>query len=299
MAAGHDRVDELLDAPRRNRRVLVTPEGVPLELDIAGAGERLVAFCIDAGIIFGGAFLLAVLISQFAVRSEGAAAARTLLLFAAFLMRTCYFTVLELFLQGRTVGKNICGLRVINRDGGELTPGAVTARNLIREAEVFLPLSLFFSLDADAGAVRQFAFIGWAALGCALPLLNRDRLRPGDIIAGTQVIAMPKRRLLSDLSVPAPGGKQRSHVFTPAQLSKYGAYELQVLEELLRRPRNAETRKLLADVCAAICGKIGWAEPVPADRMIDFLTDFYTAERAELERGKLFGRLREDKNTPA
>ncbi len=286
------------NAPRRNRRVLTTPEGVPLELDIAGAGERLVAFSIDVGIIFAGSFLLALLMERIVVLGEGTAAARTLLLFASFLARTFYFIVFELLWQGVTPGKRTCGLRVINRNGGELTSGAVTARNLIREAEIFLPLSLLFSLDVDAGAARQFAFVGWAALGCALPLLNRDRLRPGDIIAGTQVIAMPKRELSLDLSLRTPDAGRKSYAFTHEQLSKYGAYELQVLEELLRRPRNRETRMLLDEVCATIRRKIEWPEPVPAGRTIEFLNDFYTAERAELERGKLFGRLREDKNAP-
>ncbi len=175
---------------------------------------------------------------------------------------------------------------------------ALAARNLIREAEVFLPLSLLFSLDADAGAARQLSFVCWAALGCALPLLNRDHLRPGDIIAGTQVIAMPKRELSPDLSLRTPGAGRKSHAFTHEQLSKYGAYELHVLEELLRRPDSGDTRALLAEVCAAIRRKIDWPDPVPGDRTVEFLNDFYTAERAELERGKLFGRLREDKNAP-
>lgn len=299
MATTNDRLDELFDAPRRNRRVLVTPEGVPLDLTIAGVGERLAAFGADFGILLGGVFVLSVVMEQLVVRGAGMAVAKTLIQFVAFLVRTFYFTYFELFWQGRTPGKKVCGLRVINRSGGELTAGAVIARNLIREAEFFLPLSLLFSLDADTGKVQQFAFVGWAVLGGSLPLLNRDHLRSGDLIAGTQVISMPKRELSSDLTVPSPEAKPEGYSFTRDQLSKYGAFELQVLEELLRRPKNAETMRLLADVRTRICKKIGWSEPVPTGRLIEFLTAFYTAEREELERGKLFGRLREDKNAPA
>ena len=51
------------------------------------------------------------------------------------------------------------------------------------------------------------------------------------------------------------------------------------------------------EVCAKICAKIGWTAPVPAADVVPFLTEFYSAERAFLERERLYGRLREDKNS--
>lgn len=295
MATTADRVDELLAAPRRDRRTLMTPEGVPLELSIAGRGERLAAFGLDFAILLGTIFVLSLLLDLLVVQSAGEAVAKTLVQFAAFLVRSLYFVHFELAWQGATPGKRASGLRVINRDGGELTAGAVIARNIVREAEFFLPLSLLLSIDADAGLGWQYALAGWAVLGAGLPLWNRDRLRVGDLIAGTQVISMPKRALARDLSVRAQAGAKREHVFTREQLSKYGAYELQVLEELLRRPQTPQTEQTLDDVCRRICRKIDWAEPVPSQKVRGFLADFYAAEREDLERGKLFGRLREDK----
>jgi len=52
--------------------------------------------------------------------------------------------------------------------------------------------------------------------------------------------------------------------------------ELQVLEEFLRRRPGPETGRLLAGIVEKIKREISW-------------TDFYTAERAVLERGGLFG----------
>jgi hypothetical protein len=83
--------------------------------------------------------------------------------------------------------------------------------------------------------------------------------------------------------------------FKPAQLQAYGAFELQVLEELLRRPPSRETAQVLAEVCGKICRKIGWSEPVPPNNVTEFLRDFYAAERAFLEREQLFGKARADK----
>ncbi len=125
----------------------------------------------------------------------------------------------------------------------------------------------------------------------AIPALNRDRMRGGDLIAGTIVISLPKVTLLSDLVE-----RTLRFVFTPAQLQAYGAFELQVLEELLRRPQNKESTQVLDEVADKICRKIGWTVPLPRSDVTVFLRDFYTAERAFLEREQLYGKARADKH---
>jgi hypothetical protein len=186
---------------------------------------------------------------------------------------------------------------VIDRNGGPLLPGAIVARNMTREVEIFLPLGLFFSLpkmDTGANFWIAAAYLGWIVLISALPLFNRDHLRAGDLIAGTMVISVPRRHLLSDLVET-----QTKYSFTRAQLGAYGAFELQVLEELLRRPPSLETSRTQEDVCGKICRKIGWTDPVPWEETLTFLTAFYTAERAHLERDQLFGHYRADKTEAA
>lgn len=299
MRATDDRIDELFGGLRHNRRALVTPEGVPLDVTIAGAGDRAIAFAIDFAIILAVVGVLVILASYIVKAGIGADIGETILLFTAFLVRTCYFTHFELAWQGKTPGKKRCGLRVINRDGGELTSSAVVARNLIREVEFFLPLCLLFGLDEDSGKAAQLTLAGWAFLVASLPLWNKDRLRAGDIIAGTQVVSVPKRDLESDLSIGPAAETNHAYTFTPEQLKKYGAFELQVLEEILRRPPAPGQENLLRDVCDKIRRKIGYADPVPTHNVHRFLKDFYTAERTVLERDKLFGRMREDKDSPA
>ena len=302
MATTTDRVGELIEGIRRNRRVIVSPEGVPLDIQVAGHGERLTAFAIDITFMFVTIALLYVLMVFLFFTRTNVSVGMTLILFIAFIVRNLYFLHFELAWQGRTPGKKICGLRVINRTGGELTPSSVIARNLTREVEFFLPLSLYLSLDSDQGIWQQLTLFGWVLAIAVLPLFNRDHLRAGDLIAGTQVIVMPKRVLLGDLSesaktaTAAATAEKPRYTFTHHQLAVYGAFELQVLEEFLRRPDSKETQKLLEDVCRKICNKIGWEEDIPEASVRLFLTDFYTAERAELERGQLFGRLRADKN---
>ena len=54
---------------------------------------------------------------------------------------------------------------------------------------------------------------------------------------------------------------------------------------------------MLDEVCDKICRKIGWTDPLPRRDVIAFLRDFYTAERAFLEREQLYGKARPDKYT--
>jgi uncharacterized RDD family membrane protein YckC len=294
-----DRVTHFLEGTRRNRREITTPEGVPLEVEIATFPERATAFVLDLAIWFGATIIL--LLSLFLLlgpllgllRFAGAGALFVgLLLFFAFIIRNFYFLHFELVWRGTTPGKRIVGLRVIDRGGGPLLPAAVVARNLTREIEAFVPLSLLLSLNSGAAGGWERLCLGlWLMLFAALPLFNRDRMRAGDLIAGTLVIAMPQRSLLADLV-----DERARFAFSESQLRAYGAFELQILEELLRRPDGPETRQLRREVCEKISRKIAWSAAVPDGEVERFLRDFYVAERAWLEREQLFGKIHADKH---
>jgi uncharacterized RDD family membrane protein YckC len=288
-----DRINRFLDGVKRNRREITSPEGIVLEVEVANNGERLVAFIIDFLFWMLGTALLYLVLALLAVEQMSGAVAMTIIFFIAFLLRNLYFIHFELTSHGSTPGKRIANLRVIDRGGGPLFPGAIVARNLTREVEIFLPLGLFLSLPAvvtSADFWTAAAYFGWIVLISALPFFNRDHLRAGDLIAGTMVISLPRRNLLAEL-VEA----EVKYVFTRAQLDIYGAFELQVLEELLRRPASLDTSNVQQQVCSKICRKIGWTDPVPPRDVAEFLKAFYTAERAHLEREQLHGHFRADK----
>ena len=291
-----DRVATLLEPRSRRTRDIITPEGVALQVEVADPGQRLAALIID--MIIWLAATIVIILGLVAAFIKGIDVAVTLAAFLAFLLRNLYFIHFELAWQGSTPGKRAVGIRVIDRKGGVLTPSAIVARNLTREVEIFLPLQLLLSANVNAPASNAWQAIGavvWVLLLACLPLFNRDHLRAGDLIAGTLVIVMPKRILDVDLaSAPTPAATK--FAFTSAQLQTYGAYELQVLEEVLRRPPNMETDRILGDIASKIVNRIGWPSRIDARDTRDFLQAFYAAQRAELERGQLFGRYRENKN---
>jgi len=291
MAPSIDRVAHLFGGARRARREIVSPEGVTLEVEIADRGERLTAFALDMLFWLLATIVIYLVVVVVALGSHTiGSVAITVCLFLAFIVRNLYFTHFELAWQGCTPGKRICGLKVIDREGGPLLPGAVVARNLTREVEVFLPFGLFLSLGGGS-ALQTLSYLVWIMVIAMLPVFNRDRLRAGDLIAGTMVIALPRNQLSGELA-----DNQRVYQFTPRQLQIYGAFELQVLEELLRKPRSVDSDRALVDVGAKICKKIGWTDELRPSETRAFLEAFYTAERAELERGQLFGHYRADKN---
>ena len=284
-----DTAAPLLRRNWRKSREIVTPEGVPLTVELAEFSERAIALILDLLICLAVAIAIALAFLFLAFKGVGGIVFVAILNVLIFFLRVLYFIHFELSGRGATPGKRVAGIRVIDRRGGPLSASAVIARNLTRELEVFLPIGILFS--ATSGGWGSLLAVGWLVAFVALMLFNRDRMRAGDLIAGTLVIVMPRQRLLGDLV------ETRAHfTFADHQLAAYGKRELQVLEDLLRRRDDNETRALLRDVCDRICRKIGWTDPLdPVDTAL-FLRDFYTAQRAFLEREQLFGRPHADKH---
>ncbi|HEV2651042.1 MAG TPA: RDD family protein, partial [Rhizomicrobium sp.] len=168
-------------------RELITPEGVDLRIVLASASERASAFLLDAVFIVLSLMAMTLLLLglAFVLGFSSLEYLGTLWLLGSFFLRLFYFTAFELTPRAATPGKRMLGLRVAARDGGALTADAVFARNAMRELEVFLPLTfLVAQREAIDAMIYAFALI-WCAIFVLFPLFNRDRLRIGDIIAGT------------------------------------------------------------------------------------------------------------------
>jgi len=292
------------------RRELVTPEGVPLTLTVASRGSRAGALILDL-LIIGASMLFTTLALLMIAGGIGVnvggmedgkdAVSRALQalaivwIIAMFLYRNAYFLFFELGPRGATPGKRITGIRVASRDGGRLTTEAVIARNIVRDIELFLPILFLMSAsnDGDMGLATLAGF-AWFGVFVLFPFFNKDRLRCGDIIAGSWVVEAPRQKLEQAMSVGG-AGRGRSAMtgaeyrFGEAELAVYGEYELQVLERVLRDGRP----EAMQEVMQTICRKIGWTAGSGDERA--FLEAYYTQLRARLERGMRFGKRKADK----
>ncbi|HYD36724.1 MAG TPA: RDD family protein [Allosphingosinicella sp.] len=271
-------------------RSFVTPEGVDLRLELGTAGSRAGAFMLDATFMLAILVVMTVTLAFTAVNAKSELMA-ILWLLGFFVLRNGWFSLFEMGGRGATPGKRIMGLRVVARDGARLTGGAVIARNAMREIEVFLPLS-FLGQQAAAGTADAFLTLfalTWSGIFLFFPLFNRDRLRVGDLVAGTWVVRSAGARLGADL---VHGVERPRRTFSEAALDLYGVYELQTLEDVLRAGRADE----IATVAWTIRNKAGIQE-FGDDR--EFLHDYYAALCARLERGLMVGRRRANKFEPA
>ncbi|MGB8931426.1 MAG: RDD family protein [Anaeromyxobacteraceae bacterium] len=282
------------DRPEQLREV-VTPEGVPLRFVVALAGDRVGAFVLDLAIV--GAILLAIVIPLAILAGKGLMTGDLVLaiaVLAIFLVRTFYFVFFELSWQGQTPGKRRLRIRAVDGRGGPLTAEAIIARNLTREVELFLPMAALTSpglLFPGAPGWAVLTTLAWMVFFGFLPLFNRDRLRVGDLVAGTVVVRTPAAVLLQELSGVAAAIEV---TFTDEQLDVYGEYELHVLEDVLRGRSRPGHEEAVRTVASKVREKVGWdGEAVPDAA---FLDAFYAALRGRLERRLLFGRRRSDKH---
>ncbi|MEL6640912.1 MAG: RDD family protein [Pseudomonadota bacterium] len=290
------------EAAKTDAATILPPEGVPLHLPIAGVGVRLGAQITD--VFITGAFAVSVLILS---TLSGVVGPETLFAMGAllfFAIRIPYYVLLELAWNGQTIGKRLMKIKVVAHTGGSLTTHALVLRNLMKEAEVFLPGTLVLTLSQETPIASWISF-AWVIMALLIPLTNPHRMRLGDMLASTHVVHLPVPILLSDVArakAPPTASKKKGFTFLPHQLDHYGSFELQTLETLLRAqnkplrgPAADRNRETLASIIEKVRKKIGFADAIDPVDHVRFLQAFYNAQRAHLEQRQLFGDKRADK----
>lgn len=154
-----------------------TPEHVELSYTIAGLGSRLFAGLIDAAIVLTGFLLLigglAFLGSRAPQADEAsvdmsASWAFALLYLGQFAFMWGYYVLFEGLADGRTPGKRVLRLRVVQEDGLSISFAASAVRNIMR------------LVDLQPGLL--------AGAGIISILVTQRSKRIGDIVAGTIVV---------------------------------------------------------------------------------------------------------------
>ncbi|NNF16047.1 MAG: RDD family protein [Gammaproteobacteria bacterium] len=139
-----------------------TPEGIELALSPAGLLPRCLARLIDTA-LKAAVYLLLLLIANLLLGDI----APVFIYLGAFAIYWLYDLLFETRNNGRTPGKAVMGIRVVNSNGAPVTLSTSVIRNLLRVVD-FLPLMYL--------------------LGAASTLLTHTFQRLGDIVAGTYVV---------------------------------------------------------------------------------------------------------------
>jgi uncharacterized RDD family membrane protein YckC len=144
-----------------DRMVILTPEGVDLELALAGLGSRLAAALIDGVIQVVVLIAAGLALDQAGGFGVGAFAIVTFLVFFG------YNVLFEVSASGRTPGKQASHLRVVRMGGAPVGLLASAMRNIVRIVD-FLP----------------FLYM----VGSVSILVSPRNQRLGDLAAGTIVV---------------------------------------------------------------------------------------------------------------
>ena len=158
-----------------DRVTISTPEGVDLDIVLAGLGSRFAATLLDLVIQIGAIIALGMALGLGA--DSGYVAAMYFVL--VFLVLFAYDIVFETWNNGRTIGKLAAGIRVVRRGGQPVHFMASTVRNLVRIVD-FLPL-----------------FYG---IGMISVIVTKHNQRLGDLAAGTYVVR--ERRTTAPTAAP-------------------------------------------------------------------------------------------------
>jgi uncharacterized RDD family membrane protein YckC len=167
---------------------IATPEGVDLELTLAGVGSRFSAALVDFLIQI--ALLTALSVAFFLADGFGGWG-DALFTVLAFLLFAGYDVLFEVFASGRTPGKRLNGIRVVRLDGSPVRFLTSATRNILRLIDI-LP------------------FLYFVGIVCILVTSRNQRL--GDLAAGTLIVrerlggARPAAFATAAPQAPSPDG---------------------------------------------------------------------------------------------
>ena len=219
-------------------------------LPLAGPVIRMMAWLVDFLVLLGALIAISFLAQAFQFVSAEMANALNLL--GLFLVPTAYGFLFEWYGRGRTLGKRVFGLRVVDARGLKLTFGQVVLRNLLRAVD-FLPAGYF--------------------IGGVASVLSPRCQRLGDLAAGTVVIRQ-RPGVEPDLRQLLAGkfNSLRTQPHLVARLrQRLGATEASLaLQALLRRDELDPAARL--DLYRELADRFRSEVEFPAD-VIDGLSD--------------------------
>ncbi|TYR75981.1 RDD family protein [Rossellomorea vietnamensis] len=230
-----------------------TPEYVSLQFQAAGLGSRAAAFLIDQlllaiinfAVIIGLVLFMDLQSSYiyFFEESPISSGAIAITVIVLFVINWGYFFAYEFFSGGKTLGKSIIGIRVIQDNGQSITLLSSFIRNLLRIIDM-LP----------------FYYI----VGMLMIFFHGKHKRLGDLTAGTVVVherkKKSKRKTGIEKVIASRGLSRNSVTFEEGSLKPLQAKEWKLLKTYTQRFTGVEQNQRLVltkQVAEIILPKIG------------------------------------------
>ena len=241
-----------------DRITIATPEGIELDVTLAGLGSRTAAAVIDTlikgavsiALLFATGFADALFGSVFEDTSGAVGFAIVTVLL--FLVWFGYDVLFETLASGRTPGKRAAGIRVVRMGGRPVGLIASTIRNLLRMVD---------------GLPTMYG------VGIVSILVTSNNQRVGDLAAGTLVVR--ERRVAPSLPTPAMSREVLDYVHN-WDVSAVSAEEVATVRQFLDR-RGAFTPQARYELALQLDHRLrprvaGVADDLTPEQFLEFLS---------------------------
>ncbi|MGA3160393.1 MAG: RDD family protein [Terracidiphilus sp.] len=244
---------------------IATPELVDIEMPLAGIGSRFIALLVDTLIWIAGFLVVLVLLAIFlpgiaAFSKISAEWAIAIIIFIIFLLNWGYFTLFEAYWNGRTPGKRVARIRVIQHSGRAIGLFESMARNLVRYIDM-QPFALYAVGVISIFASRRHQRLGDLAAGT---LVVRDRVQEAPLWGDSGARTFTAQIFTPSAPAPEP---HNAYSLSADGIARLSTTDLEVLEGFFSRrlDLSLSTRQALAErIAAAIQAKSGLEPPAGA-----------------------------------
>ncbi len=261
------------------RQVVRSPDQVALHLPVAGPTSRVLAYAVDAFLLYTSVLIVVVALMATAPALQALLEtagqwleqidpdapptdpeafqgaflilALTVLLLAA--AEIGYFVFWESVTGGRSPGKWLLGLRVMRDGGAPIDLRASLMRNVMRLVDV-LPSSYL--------------------VGLLSMVISSEGKRLGDLAAGTLVVRLDRPAAAHALDLTAQEGEGVAFRFERAALEKLGVNERALARQTLRRLESLEPDQrdeALERSVDVLRQRLGSSDPVEPSERVAFL----------------------------
>ncbi|MBK8227428.1 MAG: RDD family protein [Flavobacteriales bacterium] len=211
-----------------------TAQNVVIHHEVAGIGDRLVAWLID-GLVKMAWYVFWLMMLFILEPQDWDDTSVGVYLILVQLPPSFYHLASELLMDGKSVGKNVMKIKVVRIDGGQPTLGQYLLRWLIR------PLDSLYGL------------------GLVVVLINGKGQRIGDLAGGTTVVSLKQRTRLADTLLTEV---RDAHVARFPQAVRLTDAQAALVKEVLGSTRMANRFAMIDEVAAKVRATTGSAAMV-------------------------------------
>jgi uncharacterized RDD family membrane protein YckC len=207
---------------------ILTSQNVSVQYEVAGVGNRILAFLIDFALFVVWALVILAVLSS--INDD---ISKSIVYILMYLPVIFYYLIFEIFFNGQSIGKIALKIRVMKLDG---TTPSVSAY-LLRWAFILVDF-----------------MIGFGCLAVILISFTKNSQRLGDIVAGTTVVKLKKRTSLTEL-VPVQQNTEYVPVFS--EVVALNDQDIQLLKKVLYKRMSTYDPELTLKMADYIKQKTG------------------------------------------